>query len=83
MLQTELNALTGMYAELEKKTTLQDSMLTMQKSNMLVCEEGWNECSQIVNYQRVDILELKQRFKRRDKIYKGIIAVLLAALIIK
>ena len=83
LLQAEIDTLSGMYIELYKKSALQDSVIQMQKSNLKVCQDGWQDCESIVSLQKKDMDDLKYRFRKRQKIYQAAIAALAAIIIIK
>jgi len=83
LLQAEIDTLSGMYVDLYNKAALQDSLIKSQRTNLQICQGGWQDCESIVSLQKRDMDELKYRFKTRQKIYQAVAVVLFAALIIK
>ena len=82
-LQAEIDTLYEMYTDLNKKSALQDIVINLQKSNLKVCQDGWQDCESIVSLQKKDMDDLKYRFRKRQKIYQAAIAALAAIIIIK
>lgn len=83
MYKAELDTLAAMYFDLHKKSTLQDSVIAMQKDNLRICQDGWQDCESIVAMQKQDMEDYKAKQKTIKNIGKGIILALAAALILK
>lgn len=81
--RAELDTLAMMYADLHRKSMLQDSVMYEQKKALKLCHDGWDDCENMVVMQRKDMEQYKEQQKNIKNIGKAVILALVAALILK